>query len=89
MRPFANFDWNGDGKIDSWDDVYELSMIMQSVDEQAREDRIRTLTDAIAHSGLTQIGNDAFADLCSKNGIRMADFEQCDIDEIQRRLDQY
>ena len=86
MKPFASFDWNGDGKIDSWDDAYELSMIMQSVDEQAREDRIRMLTDAIVHSGLTQIGSDEFSRLCSENSVRMADFEQCDIDEIQRRL---
>lgn len=89
MKPFANFDWNGDGKIDSWDDVYELSMIMQTVDEQEREDRIRTLTHAIAQSGLSQIGNDEFSALCTENGVRMADFQQCDIDEIQRRLDWY
>lgn len=89
MRHFANFDWTGDGKIDSWDDAYELSLIMQSADDQAREDRIRTMTNAIIHSGLTQIGSDAFADLCSGNGMRMADFEQCDIDEIQRRLNRY
>lgn len=89
MRPFAKFDWNGDGKIDSWDDAYELSMIMQSVEEQERVDRIRTLTDAIVHSGLSQIGNSEFADLCSRSGVRMDDFEQCDIDEIQRRLDRY
>lgn len=89
MKPFANFDWNGDGKIDSWDNAYELSMIVQSAAEQEREDRIRTLTDAIVHSGLSQIGNEEFSRLCSENNVRMADFEQCDIDEIQRRLDRY
>lgn len=89
MRPFANFDWNGDGKIDSWDAAYETSMVVQMVEEQEREERIQTLTNAIVGSGLTQIGNDEFADLCRRNGVRMGDFEQCDIDEIQHRLDRY
>lgn len=89
MKPFAAFDWTGDGKIDSWDDAYELSMIVQSVEEQEREDRIRTLTDAIVHSGLSQVGNAEFDELCRRNGIRMADFQQSDIDEIQRRLNRY
>lgn len=83
------FDWNDDGKIDGWDTAYETSMIVQMVEEQEREDRIRTLTDAIVHSGLSQVGNEEFETLCRQNGISMADFEQCDIDEIQKRLNWY
>lgn len=89
MRNFSKFDWNGDGKIDHWDDVYELSMIMQMTEDQAREDRIQTLEQAIVRSGLSQIGNEEFAALCYENHVRMEDFEQSDIDELQRRLNRY
>lgn len=87
--PFASSDWNGDGKIDFRDDAYEFTMVMQQIDEADRENRIRTLERAIIDSGLSQIGNEEFAALCSQNGIRMHDFEQSDIDEIQRRLERY
>ena len=40
-------DWNGDGKIDSWDDVLEAAMLTQMLDDDAREERIRKIVDAI------------------------------------------
>lgn len=83
---WASFDWNGDGKIDSWDGAIEIGMINQLVDEQAREDRIQILEKAIRSSGLSSIGNAEFENLCCENGININDFEQCDINEIQRRL---
>lgn len=86
---WASFDWNGDGKIDSWDGAIEIGMINQLVDEQAREERIQILTHAIISSGLSHIENAEFAILCQENNIHMDDFQQSDIDEIQRRLNRY
>ena len=43
----TSIDWNGDGKIDSWDDVLEVAMLTQMLDDDAREERIRKIVDAI------------------------------------------
>ena len=47
----TSIDWNGDGKIDSWDDVLEVAMLTQILDDDAREERIRKIVDAIVRRG--------------------------------------
>ena len=42
----TSIDWNGDGKIDSWDDALEVAMLTQMLDDDAREERIRKIVDA-------------------------------------------
>ena len=32
----TSIDWNGDGKIDSWDDALEVAMLTQMLDERYR-----------------------------------------------------
>ena len=70
-----------------------------------QNDFLRTIADAVhaAHpfhlvSGfqrfcyaflLCHIGNEEFEELCRQEGLRTEDFDQSDIDEIQRRLDRY
>lgn len=85
----TSIDWNGDGKIDSWDDVLEVAMMTQMLDDDAREERIRKIVDAIVRRGTCHIGNEEFEELCQQEGLRAEDFDQSDIDEIQRRLDRY
>ena len=94
----TSIDWNGDGKTDCWDDVLEAAMLTQMLDDDAREERIRKIVDAIVRRGtchigyaflLCHIGNEEFEELCRQEGLRTEDFDQSDIDEIQRRLDRY
>ena len=85
----TSIDWNGDGKIDSWDDVLEVAMLTQMLDDDAREERIRKIVDAIVRRGTCHIGNKEFEELCRQEGLRAEDFDQSDIDEIQRRLLRY
>ena len=40
-------------------------------------------------SSFCHIGNEEFEELCRQEGLRTEDFDQSDIDEIQRRLDRY
>ena len=60
----TSIDWNGDGKIDSWDDVLEVAMLTQMLDDDAREERIRKIVDAIVRRGTCHIGNEEFEELC-------------------------
>ncbi len=85
----TDIDWNGDGKIDRWDDVLEVTMLTQMMDDDAREERIGKIVDAIVRRGTCRIGNEDFEELCRQEDLRMDDFDQSDIDEIQRRLDRY
>lgn len=87
--PPAAMDWNGDGKIDWMDAGIETGVIMQINDDIQREDRITRMVRAITALGECTIGNAEFEELCRQEGLRMSDFEQWDIDEIQRRLDRY
>ena len=32
----TSIDWNGDGKIDCWDDALEVAMLTQMLDDDAR-----------------------------------------------------
>jgi len=43
MAPWTKHDWNGDGKIDKWDDLYELGMLNHLAEEQEREEAERDL----------------------------------------------
>ena len=61
----TSIDWNGDGKIDSWDDVLEVAMLTQMLDDDAREERIRKIVDAIVRRGTCHIGNEEFEELCT------------------------
>lgn len=36
----TSIDWNGDGKIDSWDDALEVAMLTQMLDDDAREEPV-------------------------------------------------
>lgn len=83
----TNMDWNGDGKIDRWDDVLEVTMLTQMMDDDAREERIGKIVNAIVRRGACHIGNEEFEELCQQEGLCAEDFDQSDIDEIQRRLD--
>lgn len=85
----TSIDWNGDGKTDCWDDALEVAMLTQMLDDDAREERISKIVDAIVHRGTRHIGNEEFEELCRQEGLREEDFDQSDIDEIQRRLDRY
>ena len=68
----------------------ECVELCQSVlDDDAREERIRKIVDAIVRRGTCHIGNEEFEELCRQEGLRAEDFDQSDIDEIQRRLDRY
>lgn len=89
MTPWTKYDWNGDGKVDSWDDVYELGMLnwmIEDNEQRARENRIRKLEYAIIQSGLTSIEREDFQELCRKNGEDIHNFDQSDLDELERRL---
>ena len=46
LNSHTSIDWNGDGKIDSWDDALEGAMLTQMLDDDAREERIRKIVDA-------------------------------------------
>jgi len=84
----TDVDWNGDGVVNSWDDAMFSSMITMQVEDMNREDRISRITRAITSRGVScTIGNEEFEELCRQEGLDMNDFEQSDIDEIQRRLD--
>lgn len=87
--PFTKTDWNCDGKIDHLDDAFEFGMFMNMMDGIERDERMDTIVQAIVNSGLSHVGNEEFEELCSQTGLRMSDFTQSDIDEIQRRLDRY
>lgn len=82
----ASFDWNGDGTIDNWDMGIELCMMNSISDDLARHDRIDRMAQAIRRSGIENVDNATFDWLCRKNGLQMSDFEQCDIDELRRKL---
>lgn len=82
----ASFDWNGDGNIDSWDMGIELGVVNSIADDLARCDRVDRMERAIRESGIENIDNAIFERLCDENGLRMRDFEQSDIDELNRRL---
>lgn len=81
-KPFATSDWNGDGRIDHWDDALETMRLA----DMLREDRISRLERAIRDSGLEQVGNEEFEVLCAQSGVRVSEFDQSDVDELQRRL---
>lgn len=66
----TSIDWNGDGKIDSWDDVLEVAMLTQMLDDDAREERIRKIVDAIVRRGTCHIANEEFEELCRQEGLR-------------------
>jgi len=87
--PAACMDWNGDGVIDSWDAGIELGVVMSIADDLAREERISKMVRAIEAAEQEEIDNESFEQLCLENGLRMRDFEQSDITEIQRRLNRY
>ena len=89
LNSHTSIDWNGDGKIDCWDDALEGAMLTQMLDDDAREERIRKIVDAIVRRGTCHIGNEEFEELCRQEGLRAEDFDQSDIDQIQRRLDRY
>ena len=67
----------------------KLCALTQMLDDDAREERIRKIVDAIVRRGTCHIGNEEFEELCRQEGLRAEDFDQSDIDEIQRRLDRY
>lgn len=86
----TNTDWNGDGVVDSWDDAMFGSMVMMQVENEMREDRINAVVRAIAGDGVSKhIGNAEFELICASLGLRVSDFDQSDIDEIQRRLNRW
>ncbi len=90
---FAACDWNGDGIIDSWDDALQLQQMLfvqEQMEAEAREYRISRIVAAITRDGEDkQIGNEEFEVLCWQERLSPAEFEQSDIDEIQRRLNSF
>lgn len=86
MNWHTNIDWNGDGKCDVWDDALETTFVMGMMDDMDREERISRMVDEIKYDGSPTIDNAIFERLCNKLGYNMNDFNQSDIDEIQRRL---
>jgi len=102
---FSTFDWNGDGRIDSWDDACFSSMVTMQVQEKQREERIAKMVRAISREAQNHqqssycfdddisdteelvIDSDRFEELCRWEGFRMSDFDQSELDEIQRRLE--
>lgn len=84
----TNRDWNGDGRCDHYDDAIEMNIMMDRLDEMERDERIDRMVNAIRLDGSPVVDNEIFERLCNRQGYRMSDFTQSDIDELQRRLNQ-
>ena len=83
----TDYDYNGDGVIDSLDDNMEMLLFMDLCDSQERDERIDKIVQAIVRDGKNGlIGNAEFEKLCREEGLNANDFGQDDLREIQRRL---